>query len=36
MIAMSVAIIIQGCIEAGGVGPVFRKNIDGGRLDFLK
>lgn len=36
MIAMSLAIIFQGAIEAGGVGPVFKKNIDNGRLDFFK
>lgn len=36
MIAVSVAIIFQGCIEVGGVGAVFEKNIDGGRLEFLK
>lgn len=36
MIAVSVAIIIQGSIEGGGVGTVIEKNVDGGRLDFFK
>ncbi|KAB0794839.1 hypothetical protein PPYR_11678 [Photinus pyralis] len=35
MIAVSVAIIIQGCIEAGGVANVFETNINGGRLKFF-
>ncbi|KAK5644642.1 hypothetical protein RI129_005942 [Pyrocoelia pectoralis] len=35
MIAVSVAIIIQGCIEAGGVVNVFETNINGGRLKFF-
>lgn len=36
MIAISVAIIIQGCIEVGGFGNVFEVNKANGRLDFLK
>lgn len=36
MIAMSMAIIFQGGVEAGGVKPVMEKNINNGRLDFLK
>ncbi|GJQ71827.1 hypothetical protein Trydic_g11509 [Trypoxylus dichotomus] len=35
MIAVSVAIIIQGSIEADGVGPVIQTNVDGGRLNFF-
>ncbi|KAL3267828.1 hypothetical protein HHI36_006961 [Cryptolaemus montrouzieri] len=35
MIAVSVAIIFQGCIEAGGVSVVLKKNKEEGRLDFL-
>lgn len=35
MIAISVAIIIQGCVEAGGFGNVFRLTKDDGRLDFF-
>ncbi|KAF2882368.1 hypothetical protein ILUMI_23788 [Ignelater luminosus] len=35
MIAVSVGIIIQGCIEAGGVGTVFETNKNGGRLNFF-
>ncbi|RZC38021.1 sodium-coupled monocarboxylate transporter 1 [Asbolus verrucosus] len=36
MIAVSLAIIIQGCIEVGGFGAVFERNKADGRLDFLK
>lgn len=36
IIAVSVAIIFQGCIEVGGFGTVFERNKEGGRLDFLK
>lgn len=35
MIAMSVAIIIQGCVEAGGVGTVIETNKEGGRVEFF-
>lgn len=35
MIAVSVVIIIQGCVEAGGVTNVFETNINGGRLKFF-
>ncbi|KAK9889562.1 hypothetical protein WA026_006936 [Henosepilachna vigintioctopunctata] len=35
MIAVSLAIIFQGCIEAGGASVVLNKNKDDGRLDFL-
>ncbi|CAH1375121.1 unnamed protein product [Tenebrio molitor] len=35
MIAVSLAIIIQGCIEVGGFGAVFERNKADGRLDFL-
>lgn len=36
MIAVSLAIIFQGCIEAGGFGTVFERNKADGRLEFLK
>lgn len=36
MIAVSLAIIIQGCMEVGGFGYVFETNRDRGRLEFLK
>ncbi|XP_063925418.1 sodium-coupled monocarboxylate transporter 1 isoform X2 [Zophobas morio] len=35
MIAVSLAIIVQGCIEVGGFGAVFERNKNDGRLDFL-
>ncbi|KAF5285294.1 hypothetical protein FQR65_LT13272 [Abscondita terminalis] len=35
MIAVSVAIIIQGCVEVGSVGKVIETNKEGGRLDFF-
>lgn len=35
MIAVSLAIIIQGFIEGGGMKKVVETNIDGGRLDFF-
>ncbi|CAH0555789.1 unnamed protein product [Brassicogethes aeneus] len=35
MIAVSMAIIFQGLFEVGSVNEVFRRNIDGGRLDFF-
>ncbi|KAL1498087.1 hypothetical protein ABEB36_008942 [Hypothenemus hampei] len=35
MIAICVAIIIQGCVEAGGFGPVFNVTRHDGRLDFF-
>ncbi|XP_008198466.1 sodium-coupled monocarboxylate transporter 1 isoform X1 [Tribolium castaneum] len=35
MIAVSLAIIIQGCIEVGGFGAVFERNKADGRLDFF-
>ncbi|XP_060529145.1 sodium-coupled monocarboxylate transporter 1 [Cylas formicarius] len=35
MIAISVAIIIQGCVEAGGLGTVYRVAKEDGRLDFF-
>lgn len=36
IIAVSVAIIFQGCIEVGGLGTVYERNKEGGRLDFFK
>lgn len=36
MIAISVAIIIQGCVEAGGFVDVFNISKKDGRLDFFK
>lgn len=36
MIAISVAIIIQGIVEAGGVKEVLEKNLNGSRLEFFK
>lgn len=36
IVAVSVAIIFQGCIEVGGFGTVYERNKEGGRLDFLK
>lgn len=36
MIAVSVGIIIQGCVEAGGVSDVFEANKKGDRLNFFK
>ncbi|XP_022918375.1 sodium-coupled monocarboxylate transporter 1 [Onthophagus taurus] len=35
MIAVSVAIIVQGCIEGGGALNVVQENYDGGRLGFF-
>lgn len=35
MIAVSLAIIFQGCIEVGGFGNVFERNRADGRLNFL-
>lgn len=35
MIAVSLAIIFQGCFEAGGMDEVYRRNKEGGRLNFF-